>query len=208
MKPREVFWLKLVVHTAALLPLAALIWGFWRRQLGPDLIGEVTRRTGRYALLFLILSLVPTVIARVSGYGRVLRVRRELGLYGFMYASLHFLIFVWLDYGFRFGLIWRAIWEGRFLRVGFAALILLLPLALTSTRGWVRRLGRNWRRLHRLTYATAVLAVLHYAWRFKELRTAPLLAGGTLLLLLIARVPPVARALRGGRHAVRSWRRR
>jgi sulfoxide reductase heme-binding subunit YedZ len=190
----------LAVHSAALLPLALLIWAFWQKRLGPDAVAEMMRRTGRYALIFLMLSLVPTVIARASGYRHVLRVRRALGLYGFMYALVHFLVFIGLDYAFDVGLILQAIREGRLVWVGLAALTILVPLAATSTTGWMRRLGKNWKRLHRLAYVAAGLAVLHYAWRFKELRTAPLLVGAALLLLLIARLPPMARALAGGRN--------
>jgi sulfoxide reductase heme-binding subunit YedZ len=196
---RGVPWLRLVVHSAALLPLVVLIWAFWQNRLGPDAVAEATRRTGRYALIFVMLSLTPTVIARVSGYRDVLRIRRALGLYGFMYAVVHFLVFTGLDYGFDFGLILRAVWEGPLVRVGLVALIVLVPLAVTSTTGWVRRLGSNWKRLHRLSYVASGLAVLHYAWRFKELRTGPLLVGAALLLLLLARLPPMARALAGWR---------
>jgi sulfoxide reductase heme-binding subunit YedZ len=196
---RGVPWLRLVVHSAALLPLALLIWAWWHNRLGPDSVAELTRRTGRYALIFLMLSLTPTVIARASGYRGVLRVRRALGLYGFMYAVLHFLSFTGLDYGFDFGLISQAVQEGRLVQVGLVALIMLVALAMTSTRGWMRRLGRNWKRLHRLSYVAAGLAVLHYAWRFKELRTAPLLVGAALLLLLVARLPAMGRSLGGWR---------
>jgi len=148
MRARNILWLKIVVHVAALIPLATLIWAFWRRELGPDPVGEMTWRTGRYALTFLILSLTPTVIATVTGFKQVLRIRRALGFYAFMYAVLHFLIFVGLDYGFDFGLIGRAILEGPFVLVGLAALIILTLLAVTSTAGWRRRLGQNWKRLH------------------------------------------------------------
>jgi sulfoxide reductase heme-binding subunit YedZ len=155
----------------------------------------MTWRTGRYALAFLILSLVPTVIATVPGFKAVLQIRRALGLYAFMYAVLHFLVFVELDYGFDFGLIVIAIVEGPFVLVGLAALIILTLLAVTSTAGWKRRLGRNWKRLHRLVYLAGGLAVVHYAWRFKELRRMPVLTGAVLLLLLMARIPPIARRL-------------
>jgi len=198
-------WLSLVVHAAALLPLALLIRAYWQNLLGPDAVAEATRRSGRYALAFLMLSLTPTVVARVIGYRDALRVRRALGLYGFMYAALHFLVFTGLDYGFDFGLIRQAVQEGRLVQAGLVALITLVPLAVTSTRGWMRRLGRNWKRLHRLSYVAAGLAVLHYAWRFKELRTTPLLVGAALLLLLIARFPPVARMLANWRSRV--WNR-
>jgi sulfoxide reductase heme-binding subunit YedZ len=195
MRERNILWLKIVVHVAALSPLATLIWAFWRRELGPDPVGEMTWRTGRYALTFLILSLTPTVIATVTGFKAVLRIRRALGLYAFMYAALHFLVFVGLDYGFDFGLIVIAIVEGPFVLVGLAALIILTLLAVTSTAGWSRRLGQNWKRLHRLVYLASGLAVVHYAWRFKELRRMPLLAGAVLLLLLMARIPLISRLL-------------
>jgi sulfoxide reductase heme-binding subunit YedZ len=185
---RSVWWLRAIVHCGALIPLALLVWGLWQNQLGPDWVGELTRRTGRYAITFLLLSLTPTVIAALSGFKGVLRVRRALGLYAFAYAVLHLLIFIGLDYTFDFGLIFRAILEGRFVLAGLAALAILVPLAVTSTRGWVRRLGRNWKRLHRLTYVASGLAVLHYAWRFKEFRAMPLLAGIALFLLLASRV--------------------
>jgi sulfoxide reductase heme-binding subunit YedZ len=192
---RNILWLKIVVHVAALIPLATLIWAFWRRELGPDPVGEMTWRTGRYALTLLMLSLTPTVIATMTGFKEVLRIRRALGLYAFMYAVLHFLVFIGLDYGFDFGLIVIAIVEGPFVLVGLAALIILALLAATSTAGWKRRLGQNWKRLHRLVYLAGWLAVVHYAWRFKELRTTPLLAGAVLLLLLMARIPPIAKRL-------------
>ena len=188
MTGHRIFWFRYVVHSVALVPLALLIWAYWQGRLGVDPIGQMSWWTGRGALSFLLLSLTPTVVARVSGFRQVLRVRRALGLYAFMYAALHSLVFIGLDYRFNFRLILPDILEGRFMLVGLAALITLLPLAVTSTQGWMRRLGQNWRRLHRLTYVAAGLAVVHYAWRFKELRTAPLLAGGALLLLLGARV--------------------
>lgn len=195
MSSRRVNWLKGVVHGAALIPLIALGWKYWQGQLGPDPVGEAVRRSGRYALILLLLSLVPTALRLVTGYRGALRVRRALGLYSFMYASLHFLVFAGLDYGFEFDLILQAMFEGRRIPVGAAALALLIPLAITSTTGWIKRLGKNWRRLHRLVYLAAGLAVLHYVWTFKELRAAPIVAGAALLVLLVARIPPVARAL-------------
>ena len=106
-----------------------------------------------------------------------------------------FLAFAGLDYGFKFDLLLQAMFEGRRIPVGAAALALLIQLAVTSTTGWIKRLGKNWRRLHRLVYLAAGLAVLHYVWTFKETRTAPIVAGAVLLVLLVVRIPPVARAL-------------
>ncbi len=197
MRSGTTLWLQIVAHVSALTPLAILAWDFWQDRLGADPVGEMTRRSGRYAIVFLLLSLAPTTIRTLTGFGGLLRVRRALGLYALMYAVLHFLTFAGLDYGFDLGLIWQAIREGRRVIVGLVAMAILVPLAVTSTNGWARRLGKNWKRLHRLVYLAAVLAVMHYAWSFKELRSAPVLAGAVLLLLLVARIPPVIRFFSG-----------
>jgi sulfoxide reductase heme-binding subunit YedZ len=182
-----------------LAPLTVLVWGYVQGGLGPDPTGVAIRRTGRYAIVFLILSLVPTAVKLISGSTVLLRIRRILGLYAFTYAALHFLAFAWLDYGFDWTFLLPALVEGRRSLVGLAALLILIPLALTSTSGWVRRLGKNWRRLHRLAYLASILAVLHYVWTFKELRIMPVLAGVIVLSLLVVRIPPVA-------HFVGRWR--
>ena len=195
MNSRRLFWLQSIPHVAALALLVGLAWAFWQDRLGLDPVGELTRRTGRYALVFLLLSLVPTVVAAVSGFKEVLRIRRAFGLYGFLYAGLHLLIFALADYGLNLGQIARAIGEGPRVLAGLAALLILLPLALTSTTGWARRLGKHWKRLHRLAYLAAGLAVLHYALNYKELRAAPVVAGAALLLLLVLRLPPLNQAL-------------
>jgi sulfoxide reductase heme-binding subunit YedZ len=201
MRSRRTPWPKIAAHVAALTPLIVLAWGYLQGGLGPDPTGAVVRRTGRYAIVFLILSLVPTVVRLVTGSGALLRIRRVIGLYAFMYAALHFLAFAWLDYGFDLTFLLPAIVEGRRTLAGLAALVILIPLALTSTSGWVKRLGKNWQRLHRLAYLASVLAVLHYAWSFKELRVMPVLAGAIVLLLLVVRIPPVTGSLD-------RWRRR
>jgi sulfoxide reductase heme-binding subunit YedZ len=188
-------WLKLAIHIVALALLGALVWGYWRGNLGVDPTGEVIRRTGRIAIVFLILSLVPTAVRLLTGCGMLLKVRRILGLYAFMYAALHFLAFAWLDYGFDLSFLLPALIDGRRTLAGLVALTVLVPLAITSTGGWIRRLGKNWKRLHRLAYLASVLAALHYAWSFKELRAAPVVVGASLLLLLVVRIPPVARLL-------------
>ena len=193
--PHWIVWLRVGTHVAAWAPLVVLVWASWRDRLGPDPVREVTLRTGRYALIFLILSLVPTVIRLISDFKAALRVRRALGLYAFMYATLHFLSFAGLDFGFDLGLLTQAILEGRRELVGLSALIILVPLALTSSKGWMKRLGRRWRRLHRLVYLAGILAVLHYVYRFKELRAAPILAGVALGILLLVRLPPIAKRI-------------
>jgi sulfoxide reductase heme-binding subunit YedZ len=192
---RKLPWLKIAVHVAALAPLAALAFQYWQGNLGPDATGEAIRRTGRYAIVLLILSLVPTAMKLLTGSKVLLKVRRTLGLYGFAYAVVHLLAFAWLDYAFDLAFLLPALVSGRRTLAGLVALVLLVPLAITSTSGWIRRLGKNWKRLHRLAYAASVLAVLHYVWTFKELRTAPIVAGVVLLLLFVVRLPPVARLL-------------
>lgn len=194
-RDKVILGLRVLVHGATLALLAGLAWAFWQNQLGPDPTGELIRRTGRYAIVWLILSLVPTVIATVSGLKAVLRVRRALGLYAFLFSALHLLAFAGLDYAFNLTQIAGAIREGWRVLVGIAALLLLLPLAVTSTNAWVWRLGKNWKRLHRLAYLAAGLAVLHYALNYKELRLAPVLVGIVLAVLLVARIPLVARWL-------------
>jgi sulfoxide reductase heme-binding subunit YedZ len=192
---RKTLWLKVVVHAVAWVPFVVLAWGYWWGELGPDPVGETIRRTGRVAIVFLILSLIPTVIKLLVGSGALLKVRRILGLYAFMYAALHFLGFAWLDYGFDLRFLLPALVDGRRTLAGLMALIILILLAVTSTSGWIRRLGKNWKRLHRLTYLASVLAVLHYAWSTKELRIAPVVAGTFVLLLFIVRIPPVTSLL-------------
>jgi sulfoxide reductase heme-binding subunit YedZ len=190
---RRVSRFKVATHLISLLPLAALLWAAWREQLGPDPVGEATRRAGRYALIWLFLSLLPTTVRNVTGWAGLLRVRRVLGLYAFLYAAVHLLIYVGVDFAFALGLLIQEISRSPFILVGLAAFVILIALAITSTNGWVRRLGRYWRRLHRLAYLAAALVVVHYAWNYKELRSTPLFAGATLALLLVLRLPPVVR---------------
>jgi sulfoxide reductase heme-binding subunit YedZ len=195
-RTRRAKWLQVATHIGALTPLAVLIWLFWQDRLGPVPITEVIRRTGRYALILLILSLVPTVVMTITGYRELVPVRRWLGLYTFFYAALHFLAFAGLDYRFDGKLITQALLEGRREFVGLVALTILGLLALTSIRGLMVRLGKAWKRLHRLVYLAGALVVLHYVWTYKELRRWPVLAGVALMVLLIARLPPIAERLR------------
>ncbi len=187
--------LQVLVHIAALLPLILLAWDFTQGGLTANPIREVQLRTGKYALVLLVLALSLTPVNIVFGIKSVLPIRRTLGLYSLTYASLHFLNFIGLDYRFDFGLIRDDISGKRFVLVGFVAFLCLLPLAVTSTRGWIRRLGRNWERLHRLIYLAAVLAVTHFLWQVKADVREPLIYGAVVALLLIVRIPPVRKAL-------------
>lgn len=177
------------------MPLAILFWDFTQGQLTADPIREIQLRTGKYALTLLVLTLACTPISRVSGLKPVMALRRPLGLYSFMYASLHFLNFVGLDYGFDFALIREDMVTKRFAWFGLAAFLGLIPLAATSTRGWMRRLGKNWERLHWLVYLAALLAVSHFILQAKAGIRVPLIYGAVVVFLLILRVPRIRRIM-------------
>ncbi len=188
-------WLLLAVHSGALLPLALLLWDASRGDLTANPVQAITLRTGKAALVLLTLSLVCTPLSNMTGLKAALKLRKSLGLYAFFYVALHMLSFTGLDFAFDIGLIQQEIVEKRYILVGFAAFILLLPLAITSTRGWMRRLGKNWKRLHRLVYPAALLAAVHYVWVVKADIREPLLYGSAIAILLMLRVPSVRRAV-------------
>lgn len=186
-------WLPILAHIGAWLPLAILIWDYWHNQLTFNPIQEATFRTGKYALVLLILSLAITPLNSLFGWRQIVPLRKWFGLYAFMYAGLHFLIFVWLDYGLDLALLQEAIFQKRYALVGFGAFLILVPLALTSTRGWMKRLGKSWKRLHRLVYLAALLAVIHFVWLVKADIREPLIYGGVVILLLSFRLPFIRR---------------
>ena len=187
--------LKLATHIGALIPLALLIWDFNQGQFGVDPIREVTLRTGKAAITLLVLSLAVTPLKIWFGWNQLHPLRKLLGLYAFLYVSLHLLIFVWLDYGLDLELIREALFEKWYALVGFAAFLILLPLAATSTRWAMRKLGKNWTRLHRWVYLAGILAVLHYFLLVKNAYTSPFLYGAILFLLLLTRVKPIKQAI-------------
>jgi sulfoxide reductase heme-binding subunit YedZ len=200
-------WLRILTHVGALTPLAWLLWDGWTNQLTVNPIQDITFRTGKAALILLVLSLACTPVHTLFGFRQVIPLRKPLGLYAFMYVSLHFLIFVGLDYGFEVGLLYEAIFEKRYALVGFAAFLILLPLAITSTKGWMKRLGKNWKRLHRWVYLVGLLAVIHYIWLVKSDLREPLIYGAIVVLLLLARVPGVRRAVANFRSRLTKARR-
>ncbi len=191
------------VHLAALAPLALLLWDVWRGNLSVNPIQDITFRTGKAAIVLLIACLACTPANTVFGFRQAIRVRRPLGVYAFGYALIHFLIYIGLDYGFDFRLIWLELTEKRYVLVGFAAFLILLPLAITSTKGWQKRLRRHWRTLHKWVYVAGILAVFHYLWVQKADIRQPLLWGALLTLLLALRIPYLrtkAARLRGRLH--------
>lgn len=188
-------WLRFFTHIGALVPLALLLWDASQGQLTANPIQEITFRTGKTAIVLLMLSLLCTPLNTLFGLKAVLPLRRPLGLYAFFYVCLHLLIFALLDYGLDWGLIQETIAEKRYVLVGFAAFLLLLPLALTSTKGWQKRLGKRWKQLHKLVYLAALLAVIHFVWLVKSDIREPLLYGAALGVLLLLRLAPVRRAI-------------
>ena len=157
-------WLRIAVFVASLAPLARLVWLGGHDGLSANPLEFVTRSTGTWALVFLCLTLAITPLRRLTGQPQWLKLRRMLGLYCFFYALLHFSIWFWIDQQLDFRLMWADVVRRPFVAAGFAAFALLLPLAATSTRAMMRRLGINWLRLHRLIYLIAIAAILHYWW--------------------------------------------
>lgn len=184
---------RLLVFIAALLPLAALIAQAVLGKLGANPVERLTHETGEWALRFIWLTLLMRPLKQWSGSSIWIKLRRMLGLYGFFYACLHFLIWSLADHQFDLNSMWRDVYERPYITVGFSALVLLLPLALTSTKAMIRRLGKNWKRLHQLIYAIAILVILHYLWLTKADYLEPAIYGFILALMLIWRLPLVQR---------------
>ena len=181
---------KALLHAAALTPLAILgvqVWEVWRTgndALGADPVAEIEHRLGLWALRLLMATLAITPLRQLTGQPVLVRFRRMLGLYAFFYACLHLSAYLVLDLRGYWTLIFEEIAKRPYITVGFSAWLLLLPLAVTSTKGWIKRLGRNWARLHKLVYAAGVLAVLHFWWLVKSDIREPALYAGILALLL------------------------
>lgn len=184
---------QLLVHLAALAPLAWLAIDALTGNLSANPIQAVTQRTGKYALILLVLSLSCTPIRIVTGWVLVIRWRRPLGVYAFVYAMLHTITFVGLDYGFNLTYIWADVGNKRYIFVGATAFLILLTLAVTSTRGWQKRLGAAWQRLHKWVYLAGGLVVMHYAWALKSDIRQPLVWGTVIGLGLVLRIPVVRR---------------
>lgn len=182
-------WTKLLVWIACLLPGAYLLWRYQHHQLGINWIEKVQRETGDYTLRLLLISLCISPLRRLPGLSGLIRYRRLLGLFAFFYGCMHFLTYSWIDKGWDRAVIWEDLTFRRFYIVGLLAFVLLIPLALTSTRGWIQRLGgKNWQRLHRLVYVSAAAGILHYHWQGKSLMRGPLVYAACLAVLLLWRV--------------------
>jgi sulfoxide reductase heme-binding subunit YedZ len=199
---RWIRWvLKPIVFAAGLVPLLLLIWRALSDGLGANPLTEITHETGDWTLRFIVIALAVSPVRRLSGWNGLIRFRRMIGLYAFFYGSVHFLIYVIADrfagLEFQDGIlawstardllasIWDDIYKRPYITVGFIGLCAMVPLAVTSTAGWIRRLGgRNWQRLHRLIYLTAIAGVVHYWWLVKADVFEPAIYAGIVAVLL------------------------
>ena len=180
---------KITLFLACLAPLAWLAWNAFTSNLGANPIEVITHTTGTWTLVFLLVTLTITPLRKLSGLLELIRFRRMLGLFAFFYAVLHFLTYIWLDKFFDLHDMLKDIAKRPFITVGFAAFVLLIPLAVTSTQGMIRRLGgKHWQWLHRLIYVSAAAGVVHYLWLVKKDIRVPVIYGCILGVLLLYRV--------------------
>ena len=169
------------------MPLAALLWrafGVAGSTLGANPVDEITDTLGKWGLRFLLLTLAITPLRQLTDWSHWQRFRRMLGLYAFFYVALHFAMYLVIDQSFAWSVLWEDVLKRPWITLGFTALVLLVPLALTSTRGWMRRLGRRWQRLHYAIYAATALGCWHYYWQVKLDVRDPLLYIAAFVLLM------------------------
>jgi sulfoxide reductase heme-binding subunit YedZ len=192
---------QIAAHIAAWALVGWLVFDYFSGRMSINPIQDATQRTGRYAIALLVLSLACTPLNTLFGLRQALPARRTLGLYAFMFVCFHLTLLVGVDYGLNLPLLIGDLGTKRYILVGLPAFLILLSLAFTSTNGWKKRLGKNWKRLHRLVYLAGSLAVIHYAWAAKgnllDLQgdiIKPAFYGLAVLLLLLVRLPPIRRS--------------
>src|SRR5579863_2098238 len=196
-------WLKVPVFLLCALPALALVWGISHNgyiqsidrgpstlvNLGADPVAYITHSTGDWTIRFLLITLAITPFRKLLSLPALIRYRRMLGLFAFFYGSAHFMTYLWLYQSFDMHAIWADVWKRRFITVGFLGFVLMIPLAITSTKGWIRRLGgKRWQMLHRAIYVSAVAGVIHYAWLVKSDERKPLQYAVLVSILLLYRV--------------------
>lgn len=193
-------WLQVAVHVAGWFPLVQIIFYFYTNNLTVNPVQDLEQRLGRIAVYFLVATLAVTPLYTMTGWRAVLPRRRALGLYAFLYASLHILVFLAVDYGFNLSQILPLLTGKLYLIVGVLAFCMLIPLAVTSFDYFIQHMGRNWKRLHWLIYPAGLVVILHYSWSLKgNLFTLkgnilqPLIWGLAIVFLLILRLPPLRR---------------
>ena len=177
-------WLKPAAFIACLIPSAQLAYKAYTGDLGVNPIEFITHFTGSWALIFLLASLSVTPLRKISRWNELIKFRRMLGLFAFFYAVLHFSTYIVLDHFFDFQRIAKDILKRPYVTVGFTAFVLMIPLAITSTAGMIRRLGKRWQQLHRLVYVAAIAGVIHFYWQVKADIRRPLQYGSVLAILL------------------------
>lgn len=180
---------KPLIFALCFVPLGWLAWDVMYDALGTDPVAQLEHRTGIWALRLLLATLAITPLRRITGWHGAIRYRRLLGLFAFFYASVHLAIYTIVDLGGFWSQLIEEIAKRPYITVGFSAWLLLIPLVLTSTKGMMRRLGRRWQKLHRLVYAIALLALLHFLWLVKADHREPLAYFGIFAFLMLWRVP-------------------
>lgn len=182
-------WTKVAVFILCLCPLGLLGWDAYSGNLGANPIEKITHATGDWTLRFLLITLSITPVRKILRIPALIKFRRMLGLYAFFYGFLHFVTYIWLDKFFDVHEMLVDIAKRKFITIGLTAFILLIPLAITSTSGWIRRLGgKRWQALHRLIYLSAIAGVIHYLWLVKADIREPLKYATILAILLVYRV--------------------
>jgi len=190
-------YLKSAVFLLSLLPLGRLVWFGYQGDLGANPIEWITRSTGTWALIFLCITLAMTPLRLITGWAAWIKLRRMLGLFCFFYATIHFSIWFWLDQNLDLQAMWADVIKRPFITMGFTSFILLIPLALSSNRWSLRRLGKRWSTLHQLIYVIACTAIIHYWWHKagkNDLDTVMIYAA-VILVLLAFRLPMVRKRL-------------
>jgi len=182
-------WTKVVVFLLCLIPIGRLVWRGFRSGLGANPVENIQLTTGDWTLRFLVFTLCITPFRKLLNLPDLIRFRRMLGLFAFSYLCVHFLTYLVLDQSLDLSAIWKDVAKRPFITLGFLGFLLLLPLAITSTAGWIRRLGgRRWQMLHRGIYVAAVCGVIHYYWKVKSDVRMPLFYGALVGILLLWRL--------------------
>jgi methionine sulfoxide reductase heme-binding subunit len=179
---------KVCVFLLCLTPFAWLVTRTLTGRLGINPVEDLELTTGIWTLRFLVLTLAVTPFRRLTGWNRVVQYRRMLGLFTFFYACVHFAVYIGVDQFFAWDFIVKDVVKRPFITMGFTAFVLMIPLALTSTKGWIRRLGRKWQMLHRLIYISGVCAAIHYLWKVKVMIGSPVYYAAVIGVLLAFRV--------------------
>ena len=192
---RPLPWRTILVHVIASLPLLLTAYEYLTGTLPIVLDRHLVIRFGAVGLAFLIASFTITPVSIITGKTNLKPIRRPLGVYGFCYIALHLLAYAWLSNYFEWDLILRDIGERRAMSVGLLAFTLLIPLALTSTNGWQRRLGRRWKVLHRLVYFAIPLSILHYFWLERDIKDWVWVYAGLVIVLFAIRIPALRQAI-------------